>query len=156
PVLPGEGGCYSRRPFAFWRMREPGINRHPWERRPRREYGCANSRRDAAPTTASPQRGSRFHVEPALVALRPPLHRRAVVLRLAADVEAVRVEDGLDGAELIAGDVCVGTLPAQQVEQQRGDQRTVHDEARIAFHLGDVAPVVVDAVAVEGERRIAE
>jgi hypothetical protein len=47
-------------------------------------------------------------------------------------------------------------LAAQQVHQQRGDQRAVHDQARVALDLGDVAAVVVDAVAVEGERAVAE
>ena len=45
---------------------------------------------------------------------------------------------------------------AQQVEQQRRGQRAVHDQPRIALDLGDVAAVVVDAVAVEGQRRVAE
>ena len=49
-----------------------------------------------------------------------------------------------------------GRCAAQQVQQQRGDQRAVHDQARIALDLGDVAAVVVDAVAVEGQRRVAE
>ena len=49
-----------------------------------------------------------------------------------------------------------GCCAAQQVEQQRRDQRAVHDQARIALDLGDVAAVVVDAVAVEGQRRVAE
>jgi hypothetical protein len=49
-----------------------------------------------------------------------------------------------------------GSLAAQQVHQQRGDQRAVHDQARVALDLGDVGPVVVDAVAVEGQRAVAE
>jgi hypothetical protein len=47
-------------------------------------------------------------------------------------------------------------LAPHQVGQQRGDQRAVHDQARVALHLGHVLAVVVDAVAVEGEGRVAE
>ena len=44
----------------------------------------------------------------------------------------------------------------KQIEQQRRDHRTVHDQARIPLDLGDVAAVVVDAMTVERQRRIAE
>ena len=47
-------------------------------------------------------------------------------------------------------------MAAQQIDQQRGNQGAVHDQARVAFDLGDVLAVVVDSMAVEGERRIAE
>ena len=47
-------------------------------------------------------------------------------------------------------------LVAQQVHQQRGDQRAVHDQARVALDLGDILAIVVNAVAVEGQRRIAK
>ncbi len=38
------------------------------------------------------------------------------------------------------------------VQQKKRQQRAVHDESRIAFNLGHIAQVVVDAVGVEGER----
>src|SRR5262249_56255152 len=43
-----------------------------------------------------------------------------------------------------------------EIHEQRRRQRSVHDEARIALHVHRPRPVVVDAVAVEGERREAE
>jgi hypothetical protein len=74
----------------------------------------------------------------------------------AADMEGVQVEGGPHGAEAEARHVGARPLAPQQVHQQRGDQRAVHDQARVAFDLGDVLAVVVDAVAVEGERGVAE
>ena len=58
--------------------------------------------------------------------------------------------------ELESRHVGIGHFPAQQVEQQRRDQRAVHHEAGIAFDFGDIAAIVVNAVAIECQRRIAE
>lgn len=44
----------------------------------------------------------------------------------------------------------------QQVQQQRGDQRAVHDRSWMAFDLVDVAVVEVDAMAAEGQCRVME
>lgn len=43
-------------------------------------------------------------------------------------------------------------IPAQQVEEERRDQRPVHYQAGIAFGFYSVAAVVMDAVPVESER----
>ena len=45
-------------------------------------------------------------------------------------------------------------IPAQQIDQQSGDQRAVHDQAGIALGFGDVPSVVVNAVAVERQGRV--
>jgi hypothetical protein len=84
------------------------------------------------------------------------MERLAIFERSAADAERMQVEKRPHRAELERRDARVGQLPAQQVMQQRRLQRPVHDEARIAFDLGHVAPVVVDPVAVERQRRVAE
>ncbi len=47
-------------------------------------------------------------------------------------------------------------MRCEQFEEQRRDQRPVDDKPRIPLDLGHVGVVVVDAVAVEGERRITE
>ncbi len=75
---------------------------------------------------------------------------------LAVDAERVEVERRAHGLEAEGRDVGGRALAAHQVHQQRRDQRPVHDQARVALDLGDVAAVVVDAVAVEGQRRVAE
>ncbi len=43
-----------------------------------------------------------------------------------------------------------------EFDQQRGLHRAVDDQAGITFDLGDVVAVVMDAVAVEGQRRVAK
>src|SRR5690606_31761150 len=51
---------------------------------------------------------------------------------------------------------CFGYRPAEGTQVQGCDQRAVHHQARVALGLGDVGPVVMNAVAIEGDRRIAE
>ncbi len=48
----------------------------------------------------------------------------------------------------------VGAAEGAQV--QGGDQRAVHHQAAVAFGFGDVGPVVMDAVAVEGYGAVAK
>ena len=93
----------------------------------------------------------------ALRSARPQPHCVAARRQAAADARTVQVEQRAHRAELEASATSAsGRSRAQQVDQQRGDQRAVHDQARIALDLGHVAAVVVDAVAVEGQRRVAE
>src|ERR1700756_1863653 len=89
------------------------------------------------------------HGQPAVVVLRPEADCLAIRLRCAAYRERVDVEGRTDRPEAIFQHLSLGALVAQQVEQQRRDQRPVHDQAWITLDLGHVAAVVVDAVAVE-------
>src|SRR6267143_4332092 len=98
----------------------------------------------------------RIHGQPAFMIAGPQVKRPAVRLRLAADEESVEVEDRAHRAELELRDSRIRQLPAQQVDEERGDQRTVDDQARVALDLRYITAIVVDAVAVERERRIAE
>src|ERR1700752_3133808 len=98
----------------------------------------------------------RIHGEPAFMIAGPQVKRPAVRLRLAADEERVRVEDRAHRAELELHDSRLRQLPAQQIDQQRREQRTMHDQAGVALDLRHIAAIVVNAVAVERERRIAE
>jgi hypothetical protein len=50
----------------------------------------------------------------------------------------------------------VAELSLGQVQQQRGGERPLNDQATIAFLAARVRSVVVDTVAVERQRRIAE
>ena len=79
-----------------------------------------------------------------------------VTLEHAIAAPGMSVESRAHRLEAKARDLVQRRMTAQQVHQQRRDQRPVDDQARIALDLGHVAPVVVDAVAVEGQRRIAE
>ena len=87
--------------------------------------------------------------------LRPQVHG-AVVVRFAVDPERVQVERRAHGPEPEAGDVGIGRLATQQIDQQGGEQRPVHHQARVALDLGHVPAVVVDAVPVERQRRVPE
>ena len=97
----------------------------------------------------------RHHRQPTVVAARPEVDGGAAV-EAAAELERVDVEQRLHRLEGEAPDDQARALPPRLVDQQGGDQRPVDDQPRIALDLGDVAAVVVDAVAVEGERRVAE
>ena len=66
----------------------------------------------------------------------------------------MQVEGGAYGPELEAGHFGLRRVATQQIHQQRGDQRAVNDQARVALDLGGVLAVVVDAVGVEGQRRV--
>src|SRR2546422_8572729 len=98
----------------------------------------------------------RIHGQPAFMVAGPQVKRPAVGLRLAADEEGVNVEDRAHRAELEPRDSRIRQLPAQQIDEERRDQRTMHDQARVALDLRHITAIVVDAVAVERERRIAE
>src|SRR5256885_11484015 len=65
----------------------------------------------------------------------------------------MQVEGGAHGLELEGQHLRLGQLAAQQVQQQRGDQRAVHDQARIALHARDVAAVGVGAGGGGGQGR---
>src|SRR4051812_37211465 len=81
----------------------------------------------------SAQDGSRVHRQPALVIGGPKSNGLAIGLRLPADVEGVEVEGRANGLEAEARHVGTGHLAPQQVHQQRGDQRAVHDQAGVAL-----------------------
>ena len=80
----------------------------------------------------------------------------AVATGLAVDPERVQVERRAHRPEPERRHLRVGSVAAHQVQQQRGEQRAVHDQPRVALDLGHVAAVVVDPVPVEGQRRVAE
>src|SRR6266700_6760409 len=97
-----------------------------------------------------------IHRKPAFVVPGPEMERLSIRARLAADVEGMGVERRPDCTKLVAGDFGPRRLMAQEVEQQRREERPMDDQARILLDLRDIAPVVVDAVLVEGQRRVAE
>ena len=47
-------------------------------------------------------------------------------------------------------------MTAYQINQQRGNQRAVHDQARVALDRRHILAVVMDAVAVESQCRVAK
>ena len=59
-------------------------------------------------------------------------------------------------AEIEAGEGVVAEVPRREVEKQRCGERAVDDEAAVALFFGRIRQVVVDAVAVESQRRVAE
>ena len=61
------------------------------------------------------------------------------------------VEHRAHRAELEAIYLRVGQFVAEKVQQKCSEERTMHDEPGIAFHLGHVSPIVVDAMAIERE-----
>ena len=47
-----------------------------------------------------------------------------------------------------------GLVAPKQIQQKRGNQRAMHHQARVALHPGHIAAVVMNAVAVECQRRV--
>src|SRR5690606_19134002 len=100
--------------------------------------------------------GRGLHGEPALVVFGPEADGFAISRWQTMQLEGPEVKHRAYRAELEFEQACVRKVAAQQVHQQGRNQRAMHDEARVALHLGDVFAVVVNAVAVESERRVAE
>src|SRR3546814_11951585 len=73
-----------------------------------------------------------------------------------SDLERFAADRGRQAAKGEAGERLVAEMPPREVEQQRRGERPVNDEAAIALLLLRIGAVVMDAVAVEGQRRIAE
>src|SRR6218665_186060 len=105
--------------------------------------------RRAAGGVRSGQRGQALHGQPAFMVLGPQVDTAADVaadtaaavavgaatigLGLAVQAQRVQVERRPHGPELEAGEPGLGHFAAQQVQQQRGDQRAMHDQAGVAF-----------------------
>nr|ABZ06105.1 hypothetical protein ALOHA_HF4000005I08ctg1g32 [uncultured marine microorganism HF4000_005I08] len=85
-----------------------------------------------------------------------PQRRPVAVLRIAADGERAQIEDRALGPVIEAAQPGFWVFPPAKVHQQGRDQRPMYDQPRIAFFPLHVVPVVVDAVAVEDQRRITE
>src|SRR3546814_6666382 len=69
-------------------------------------------------------------------------------------MERFAADRGRQAAKGEAGERLVAEMPPREVEQQRRGERPVNDEAAIALLLLRIGAVVMDAVAVEGQRRI--
>src|SRR5919206_5280816 len=82
----------------------------------------------------SAQRRDGVHGQPALVVLGPQADR-AVVARLTVDLERVEVEGRAHRPEAEGRDVGARGVAPQQVQQQRGEQRAVNDQTRVALDL---------------------
>src|SRR5512140_1074195 len=103
--------------------------------------------------TSSSQLGAGLHGEPAFLVLRPQAHRLAVLGRLLSDAERVQVERRSHGLELETAQERLWRVLSHELGQQRSEQRPVHHQTWIAFDLRHIATVVVDAVAIERQRR---
>src|SRR5258706_1588429 len=103
----------------------------------------------------SPVRGG-VHREVAVGVAGPQPRRAARLIGHAAGEKVRGIVERLHGAKAVALDGHPGGVAAQEIHQQRGDERPVHHEPRIAFDAGRVRLVVVDAMAVEGHRGIAQ
>src|SRR6202030_490056 len=104
---------------------------------------------------SSPQDRRRVHGQPSFMIPGPELHGVALA-GAGAYRKRFKIAQRPDGLELESGYGGLGHFPAQEVEQERGDQRAMDHETRIAFDLGDIAAIVVNAVAIEGECRISK
>src|ERR1051325_8221187 len=105
---------------------------------------------------ASGRRRGGAHRRRALCALCPEKYFAALVVGRPAHVERRDIEQRRQRAELESLERDVRTLAAQEIDEERGEQRPVDDKAGVAFDSGDVAPIVVDAMAIERQRRITE
>src|SRR2546425_4699029 len=83
----------------------------------------------------------RIHGQPAFMVAGPQVKRPAVRLRLAADEEREEGEDRAHRAELELRDSRLRQLPAQQIDEERCDQRTMHDQAWVPLDLRHVTAI---------------
>src|SRR3954470_24849741 len=84
----------------------------------------------------------------------PQLHPGAALVRV--DAEFAALEQRLDSAitEFLWSRSAVQLR--RELDQESGLHRAMKDQARITLDLGDIVAVIVNAMAVEGQRRIAK
>src|SRR6516162_10506033 len=135
---PGEGGCQRGSPCGKF----PHPNPPP---RPGRGSGPISWPQRTSPRRRALHRGLAVRVR------GPQLHGAAIVVGV--DGELAAFEQGLYAAigesfrRLSAGKL------GREFDNERRLQRSVENQSRIAFDLGDVVAVVMDTVTVEGQRR---
>lgn len=69
-------------------------------------------------------------------------------------MKGIQIEDRGDGFELKRLNSPIGVSYSQQLYQQGGQQRAVHDKARVSFFSGGIIPIVVNTVAIKCQCRI--
>src|SRR5277367_4921931 len=114
-------------------------------RRQRRARNAWRSRRDEARLG--------LHGEKTFGVFGPERGAAGSWLRRTGDRERGGVEQRANGAEAEARQRRCH-VPAEQIDEQSRQQRAMHYKARIIFHAGDVAAIVMNAMAVEGERGV--
>src|SRR6185503_802963 len=95
----------------------------------------------------SGQFGACVHCEPAFMVARP--QGNAFSILAPTNGETMDVEQRAHRPKGKPDHLCIGHAASQQVDQQCGDQRTVHDQSGVTLDFGHVWTVVVDAMAVE-------
>src|ERR1035441_10287202 len=84
--------------------------------------------------------------------LRPQRHSLSARPRLTTNDEGFGIENRTQRAKFEMRDDRGRQIPARQIDQQRCDQWSMHDQAGVAFDFTGVTAVVVDAVSVERKR----
>src|SRR6185369_10129087 len=102
---------------------------------------------------ASPDRRA-LHRRLSLGVCDPQLHAGAGLVGVDRELAALEQRLHAAIAEFLRRRVAVKLC--SELDDQRRLQRAVKNQARIAFDLGDVVAVIMDAVAVEGQRRVAK
>ena len=82
--------------------------------------------------------------------------RDGAVLLFPAQLHRRGIEARSDGAKAIGRHPCVGQRSPQQIEQQRCQQRPLNHQRRVKLLIDCVGPVIMDAMTIVGERRVAE
>ena len=85
-------------------------------------------------------------------------HKSAVFLSSDGAPATSNAEPQINGlmARTVSGDPFPGVLAEEQIEHKRRGKRPVDNQSRVTLHYPRVGKVVVDAVAVEGQGRVAE
>ena len=92
-----------------------------------------------------------------LAVQRPEPGFAAVGCRRAGEREfAASVVDRTEVLKIEIGHLSCRQFSTAYFDQQLGDQRALHHQAGQFFNFGHIVPVVVDAVAIEADRREAE
>lgn len=94
------------------------------------------------------------HGEIPFMVERPQL--RVFAVDAPFDAERLRVVERADGAERKRFELLIRHVFTEAFEEQACGERSVNDQAGIAFDIKAVGAVVVNAVGVEGEGRVAK
>src|SRR5205814_7189158 len=83
-----------------------------------------------------------------------PQSNPAIAIGRAGDRERTHVEERLERAEREFRDRRVRHIAPDEIGKERRDQRRVDDEAGVSLLLSRISAIVVNAVAVERQRRV--
>ena len=78
---------------------------------------------------------------------------RELLLKMAGGEQSPpRAKAGGQGTKAVGRDGCSRHMTMNKIKEQRRNQRSMNDEARIALDRRHIGSVIMDAMTIEGER----